>query len=135
MKDVRDELVKLRARLFVRTGSHEVYDSLLEDLWDTVVVSIEDDRAVNGGEKRYGLRTPAIFRPPVPLMSVKWEREMRVKNYVGWDEWLIRTDRVFLERLEEWSAPSAYIERRIAELRRGKELRTQGESPPLSSSS
>ncbi len=136
MKDVREGLGKLRAQLWVRTNSHIVYEALLMDLFDAVCRTIEEERAINGGSKRYGLRTDPFTLPQVRLGSEDWTREMHAKNYVGRPRWDIIVDRIARQKITEWlSLASPHVEKRVEQYRGREEKRTSSEESLSSESS
>lgn len=137
MKDVRDELTKLRSRLLERTGSHEVFEKLLVDAWEDMCEAVEEERALNGGNRVRSLRTPSALKP-----DVQFTREMSARNYVGRPKWDILVDRVLRARIAEWSKfPERQIEPKVREFRAKvvavleenmEELVRKQDSPPSS---
>lgn len=140
MKDVREELIKLRSRLFERTGGNDVFESLLVDAWDEVCRSIEDERALNGGNRVRSLRTSPALKPDLHVGSGMLSREVGARNYVGRPKWDILVDRILRGKLEEWTKfPHRQLEMKVAEFRvksgsREESPRAQ-ESPPSPPSS
>ena len=100
MRDVRDELTKLRSRSIELTGNTAAYERVLRDIWESICDTIEDTRDLNGGAKRRSLRTKPEFK--LELNATEWLREMKAKNYVGRPLFDILVNRVAIQKVEKW---------------------------------